>query len=177
MVTPWRSDSVISVTPRLLPALVPLLLPEGHFVHELSGVTLPTTLTVLSSSGKRLHSEAGSTLCVPIWSVRAGCAQCQSSLSERVGRRCGCCWRSIGCLKMQAQTLDDLLQASAEKHLHDVARLTAGSPCLVCYAKGVGVDPQTPGDQLTRVQRKALVTACTQHKLPISGNRASTTPR
>ncbi|MCO5204294.1 MAG: NAD(P)/FAD-dependent oxidoreductase [Anaerolineae bacterium] len=160
-----------SVTPRLLPALVPLLLPEGHFVHELSGVTLPTTLTVLSSSGKRLHSEAGSTLCTHFGlsgpAVLNVSRHYLSALAEDADVALAINWLP----EMQAQTLDDLLQGIGRKTIYTTLRdlLPDRLACLLC--EKCGVDPQTPGDQLTRVQRKALVTACTQHKLPISGNR------
>jgi predicted Rossmann fold flavoprotein len=44
------------------PALVPLTLPEGHFLRGLAGVTLPATLELRSASGKRLATFTDSTL-------------------------------------------------------------------------------------------------------------------
>lgn len=52
-----------SITPRVFPALVPLVLQDGHFIRELSGVTLPATLSVHNRNGKKLVSFTDSTLC------------------------------------------------------------------------------------------------------------------
>src|SRR5690606_31296495 len=52
-----------TLTQRITPALVPLLLRDGHFIRELSGITLPATLELRSSTGKRLISFTNSTLC------------------------------------------------------------------------------------------------------------------
>ncbi len=52
-----------SLTPRIFPALVPLTLPQGHFIRSLSGLTLPATLEVRSGTGRRLIAFTDSTLC------------------------------------------------------------------------------------------------------------------
>jgi predicted Rossmann fold flavoprotein len=56
-----------SVTPRIFPSLVPLTLPQDHFICSLSGLTLFTTLDLWSHGGpgrgKRLVSFTNSTLC------------------------------------------------------------------------------------------------------------------
>ena len=55
-----------SLTSPIVPALVPLRLPEGHWLRELSGLTLPAEVILLSASGKRLASFTGSTLCTHV---------------------------------------------------------------------------------------------------------------
>jgi predicted Rossmann fold flavoprotein len=52
-----------SLTPRIFPALVPLNLPDGHFIRELSGLTFPATLTVRDRAGRKLAAFTNSTLC------------------------------------------------------------------------------------------------------------------
>lgn len=52
-----------SLTSPIVPALVPLLLPAGHWITELSGLTLPAELTLASATGKRIKACTGSTLC------------------------------------------------------------------------------------------------------------------
>ena len=42
-----------SLTSPIVPALVPLTLPAGHWITELSGLTLPTELVLSTASGKR----------------------------------------------------------------------------------------------------------------------------
>jgi predicted Rossmann fold flavoprotein len=52
-----------SLTSPIVPALVPLVLPGDHWIRELSGLTLTAEIVLLSSTGKRLRSFTGSTLC------------------------------------------------------------------------------------------------------------------
>jgi predicted Rossmann fold flavoprotein len=52
-----------SLTSPIVPALVPLLLPSGHWITSLSGLTLPTEVTLSSASTKKLFATTGSTLC------------------------------------------------------------------------------------------------------------------
>ncbi len=52
-----------SLTERIFPALVPLLLPAGHFLRELSGISTTATVEVRSSTTKRLASFTDSMLC------------------------------------------------------------------------------------------------------------------
>ena len=52
-----------TLTEPILPALVPLVLADGHFIRSLSGLTVPTRLTLTSATGKRLATSEGSTLC------------------------------------------------------------------------------------------------------------------
>ncbi|MGH7133514.1 MAG: NAD(P)/FAD-dependent oxidoreductase, partial [Phycisphaerales bacterium] len=50
-----------SVTPRVFPALVPLVLEADHFIRTLTGLTLPPTLEVRSGTGNKLAAFTNST--------------------------------------------------------------------------------------------------------------------
>lgn len=52
-----------SLTAPIVPALVPLVLPQEHWITELSGLTLPAEIILTTAGGKRLASFSGSTLC------------------------------------------------------------------------------------------------------------------
>jgi len=52
-----------SITDPVVPALVPLVLAEGHWIRSLSGLTLPATIVLAHPSGRRLQTVTGSTLC------------------------------------------------------------------------------------------------------------------
>ena len=52
-----------TLTPRIFPGLVPLVVPEGHFVRALSGLSVPATLEVRAGSGRRRATVTGSLLC------------------------------------------------------------------------------------------------------------------
>jgi predicted Rossmann fold flavoprotein len=52
-----------SLTAPIVPALVPLVLPQGHWIADLSGLTLPAEIILSAASGKRIVAFTGSTLC------------------------------------------------------------------------------------------------------------------
>ena len=52
-----------TLTPAIRPALVPLTLPKGHWITELSGLTVHAELILRGPTGKRLVHFANSTLC------------------------------------------------------------------------------------------------------------------
>ena len=52
-----------SITAPVVPALVPLVLPAGHFIRDLTGLALPCRFTLLSAKGKPVATSLGSTLC------------------------------------------------------------------------------------------------------------------
>ena len=52
-----------SLTAPIVPALVPLVLPQGHWIADLSGLTLPAEIVLSADSGKRIVAFTGSTLC------------------------------------------------------------------------------------------------------------------
>ena len=49
--------------PELLPALVPLTLPDGHFLRALSGLAAPAEITVHAATGRRIGVARGPVLC------------------------------------------------------------------------------------------------------------------
>jgi len=52
-----------SLTTPIVPSLVPLVLPAGHWITALSGLTLPAELVLSAVTGKRIKASTGSTLC------------------------------------------------------------------------------------------------------------------
>ena len=55
-----------SLTQPIVPALVPLVLPDGHWITGLAGLTLPTEVSLLGPTGKRVVACRGSTLCTHV---------------------------------------------------------------------------------------------------------------
>ena len=55
-----------TLTAPIVPALVPLVLPAGHWITTLSGLTLPTEITLRAAGGRRLCATRGSTLCTHV---------------------------------------------------------------------------------------------------------------
>ncbi len=55
-----------SLTSPIVPALVPLVVPTGHWITSLSGLTLDTQVTLHAASSKKLFQTTGSTLCTHV---------------------------------------------------------------------------------------------------------------
>ena len=156
-----------SIAKPLVPALVPLVLEESHWIRELSGVTVPTTVTLSKASGKRIFSCSGSTLLTH--RGLSGPAVLDISRHWLIEQHVDSDVRlHINWLPEHSEKiLDDLLQEQRmgafgvlRRWLPDrLARqlcLESGAPCT--------------GD-LTRSIRKQLVQSVTATPLPVQGDR------
>jgi predicted Rossmann fold flavoprotein len=163
-----------TVTTRILPALVPLLVEPGHLVTRLAGLTVPATLTVERASGKRLVSCTGSTLCThrglsgPAvldvsrhWlHARLDAPDARLVVSWLPGER--------------VETVDRmLLELGAASPGRFLARRMPERLARALCAEA-GVEPGAPGRSLTREQRRALATAVAAMMLPVTGDRGFT---
>jgi predicted Rossmann fold flavoprotein len=156
-----------TITPRVFPALVPLIVREGHFIRALSGLTLPTTLELRSGTGKRLITFTGSTLCTHFglsgpavldMSRYYHDAVCDDPAAHLVIN-----WtvdRKPDELDKALITRDSLLRA-----------LPLPERLIRTLCAELGIEPGTPGDRLTRDQRRAISSAAADMRLPITGDR------
>lgn len=160
-----------SITPRVFPALVPLILPPGHFIRDLSGLTVPATLEVRSRSGKKLAAFTDSTLCthfglsgpsvldISRYFLNAKFDDPETTLVIN--------WWPGKTTEQLDTELQALRQITVIKYLH--ASLPQSLAHALC--REAVVDPSTSGNNLTRAQRLTLARAVTQMPLPISGER------
>jgi predicted Rossmann fold flavoprotein len=162
------------MTPRVFPALVPLTLPRDHFICDLSGVTVPATLEVRASSGKKLASFTDSTLCTHFGlsgpSVLDISRYYTAAKFDDPGAALFINWLPD---KTPEQVDADLLalgRVSPLRYLHPfMPERLARALC-----QQAGVEPTLPADQLTREQRKSLVRTITGLPLPVTGDRGFT---
>ncbi|MCB9423002.1 MAG: NAD(P)/FAD-dependent oxidoreductase [Ardenticatenaceae bacterium] len=156
---------------RTFPALVPLTLPQDHFIRQLSGVTLPATLKLWSGSGKQLAAFTDSTLCTHFGlsgpSVLDISRHFIAARFDDPAARLTINWLP----HMNADQLDEALQNLGRMTpLNYLRRLLPDRLAqALCTESGVAAD--TPGDQLRREVRLALVQAVTNLLLPIAGDR------
>jgi predicted Rossmann fold flavoprotein len=163
-----------TVTDRVYPALVPLILPGTHPLRALSGLTLPATLSLRSGTGKVMREFTNSLLCTH-FGLSGPCALDISRY-----------WRDAVCDDSLAglfanfipnereDTLDAKLLASkaanAVAFLRDfVPERLARTLCEVAR-----VDPAASLRQLTRDQRKSLARAACALPLSVEGDRGFT---
>jgi predicted Rossmann fold flavoprotein len=79
-----------SVTSPIVPALVPLLLPAGHWITALSGLTLTTEVTLLSASNKKNFGHDRQHPLHARGPLGSGDPRHQPSLARGEGRRSAC---------------------------------------------------------------------------------------
>jgi predicted Rossmann fold flavoprotein len=156
-----------TITKPLVPALVPLVLEKSHWVRELSGVTVPTTVTLSKASGKRIVSCSGSTLCTHVG--LSGPAVLDISRHWLIARTTDSDVQlSINWLPGQnSETVDELLQ-SHRTGVFGVLRQWLPDR----LARQICIESEAPlfGD-LTRTTRKKLVQNIVATPLPVTGDR------
>lgn len=159
------------ITERVFPALVPLTLPQHHFICALSGIAVPATLDLWSRTGKHLRSFTNSTLCTHFGlsgpSVLDMSRYYIDAQLDDPGSVLTINWLPEQTTDQLDRALQDLGRTTPvhllRMHLPD--RLARA----LCY--DAGVEPNTPGNELARTQRKALARSCTRLPLPVTGNR------
>ncbi len=163
-----------TVTPRVFPALVPLVVEPDHFIRTLSGLTLPARLELRAGTGKRLLSFTNSTLCTHFGlsgpSVMDISRYLTAARHEDRGAHLVIAWLPDA----TPDQLDAELQALGKR---GVARwLTERLPARLAEAlcTEAGVETNAFGHALTREQRKSLVRLLTECPVPITGDRGFT---
>jgi predicted Rossmann fold flavoprotein len=165
-----------SLTSPIVPALVPLVLPPGHWITELSGLTLPAELVLAAATGKRLAACTGSTLCTHFglsgpavldisrhWLVARHQAEAAAAQSVKL---------SINWLPdMHAGAVDHVLLESQGRGT--LATLRDRLPDRLARRLCEQAAAPTTGD-LTREARKRLVTLLTGTPLEVTGDRGFT---
>ena len=159
-----------SITTPVVPALVPLLLAGNHWIKQLSGLTLPTTVTLTAASGKRLMATTGSTLCTH--QGLSGPAVLDISRHWLVVRHHDPAVQlSLNWLPVETpESVDQLLQAGGRGPLAVLRqRLPERLARQLCEQAGASA----AGD-LPRTARRALVQLVTATPLPVTGDRGFT---
>lgn len=160
-----------TITPDIFPALVPLTLPNDHFLCGLSGLALPATFTVYAGNGKAVASFTDSALCTHF------------GLSGPVVLDISRYWLATELADEGAKLLVNWLPGTTTEALdRELQQLGARSALSFlrsqlpermarALCEYSGVDPIAPSHQLTRERRKALAQAVTALSLPVIGNR------
>lgn len=157
-----------SIAEPIVPALVPLVLPGGHWIRDLTGLALPCRFTLESAKGKALATASGSTLCT------------HTGLSGPATLDISRHWLVSRVRDPDARLVIDWLPAVPAADLES-ALISAGprgaigvlKPHLTeRLARGLCVEAGAPptGD-LPRDARRRLLEAVTRMPLPVEGDR------
>jgi len=163
-----------SVTPTT-PALVPLLLPKGHWMTALSGISAEAELRVAEANGRILGRRRGSVLMTHFGlSGPAVLDISRTWIAARAGQN-GVRLEASLVPDHDFRSLDALLCADAVEN----GRLTLGSwlgqklPGRLAAAliRETGLEEQSPLGRLERESRRTLVHALTALELPVVADR------
>ena len=160
-----------SLTAPIVPALVPLVLPAGHWITALSGLALPATLALRAATGAKLHATTGSTLCTHVG--LSGPATLDISRHWLVARHAdpGASLTINWLPGESAESIDRLLVEGQSRGPLAVLRERLTDRLARCLCEQAGA--ATTGD-VTRTARRSLAAAVTATPLPLVGDRGFT---
>ncbi|HET9232697.1 MAG TPA: aminoacetone oxidase family FAD-binding enzyme [Candidatus Eisenbacteria bacterium] len=160
-----------SVTPKLVPGLVPLLLPEGYWPRSLSGVAFPVRVELRSGSGRALVSFTGPMLCahfgvtgpaimdISRHYLLARCDDANARLSVSLLPE----WSAPG--------LDGAFQRLGPETPLAFLRQLLPERVVRALGESLHVSLAESGGQLTRASRSKLVRSLLELPLPVVGDR------
>jgi predicted Rossmann fold flavoprotein len=163
-----------TLTPRIFPALVPLILPGDHWLRDLSGIAADVRLSVKQQSGKTLVTMEGALLCTHFGVSGPAALDISRYFTDAHA--------DDPAAAITVNWLPDRTAETAEAELLSGGRATilklfAGripERLLRTICASVAVEPGTACDQLPRDKRRALARALTDMPLPIVGDRGYT---
>ena len=162
------------VTDHVIPSLVPLRLPDGHWITALSGLTVPAELVLRSAGGRQLASFADSTLCTHFglsgpsvlnisrhWTMaRLDDPQARLELSWMPGT--------------DVEAIDRMLVESKGRGVGAVLREHVPERLVRALCAAAGVDGSATPQQLARERRRGLAQLVGATSLPVTGDRGFT---
>jgi predicted Rossmann fold flavoprotein len=160
-----------SVTPHLVPGLVPLLLPEGHWLRSLSGLSFPGRVELRSGTGRVLQSFTGPILCAH-FGVTGPAIMDMSRYYLMARLEDPDARLELSLLpEWSAPDLDETLQRLGAETPLAFLRKQLPERLVRALGEAAGVSMTVPGAQLTRASRAKLVRALLELPLPIAGDR------
>ena len=160
-----------SLTPHVFPALVPLLLPAGHYLRALSGIAVEARLEVRAGSGRRLSAHRGALLCTHFGV--SGPVVLDASRHFLAARF------DDPEARLLVSFLPDSTRESLERELLDLGRKTVPAwlserlPDRLGQALATSAGLTTPftGNQLPRDLRRRVLEWLLEQVLPVTGDR------
>ena len=163
-----------SITDHLIPALVPLRLPERHWITELSGLTVPAELVLRSGTGKKLVSFTDSTLCTHFGlsgpSVLNISRHWTMVRFEDPGARLELSWAP----GTDVEAVDRALVDAKSRGVGSVLRAWLPERLMRAVCAAADADPAATAQQLPRERRRALAQLVAGTPLPVTGDRGYT---
>ncbi len=159
------------LTPRILPALVPLCLPAGHRLTALAGVSAEVVLTIRAPGGRRRARIEGALLLTHFGvsgpAVLDASRHYLTAIEEEPGSTIEVCWLP----GLEPQDLDGWLKAGGARPLKDLLGARLAQRLGAGLLDAAGVDPLGRADQVPAKGRTALRRVLLADPLPVTGPR------
>lgn len=160
----------VPLTPTFHPALVPLTLPNGHWVRGLSGLSVPVRLTLRSGSGRHLRHVDGPMLCTH--QGVSGPAALDVSRHWLVARDTDPdASLSVDWLPAAEAGDTDRALAATGRRACVSALVPLPERLVASLAERAGLAAGQPGATLAKDARKRLVRLVHEDLLPVAGTR------
>lgn len=166
-----------SVTDRVFPSLVPILLGEeaGH-ITDLSGIASVATLEVRSGTGKKLKEFTNSTLLTHFGLSGPGALDISRWFFDAQHHDPGAALVINWLPGESFESADKLLLSLGKRSVHRWLKEERGFPDRLArmLCDKAGIDTNAPASSLTRDQRREFVRVLTDMPLPVTGDRGFT---
>lgn len=160
-----------TTTATLFPALVPLLVPEDHWLRTVQGIAVPARIEVRGGGGKRLASFRGDLLCTHFG--LSGPVVLDASRHLLAARQADRQARFVVAFLPEA-TAESLTLELANLGRRSLGRWLAeklpdrlADALLGC----AGLDPAANALRLKKEDRQELLRALLEHEIPVTGDR------
>ncbi len=164
-----------SVTDRVFPSLVPMVLGEGsRWITELSGIAVRARLQVQSATGKHLHSFTNDMLCTHFGLSGPGALDVSryffDARTDDPGTQLIINW--LG--ETEPTEVDTTLQSLGKKSVLGGLREVLPERLVRALCAQCAIDPSSPGHALIRSDRQQLVTLLTSTVVDVDRDRGFT---
>ncbi len=161
-----------SVTDRVFPALVPMVLGEGsRWITQLSGIAVRATLEVHGSTGKRLHALTNDMLCTHFGLSGPGVLDISRHFFDARAddARAKLVINWLG--EVGADGIDQVLQSLGKKTILGGLREWIPERLVRALCAQCGVDPGAAGHTLSKTGRQQLVRVLTATAVDVDRDR------
>ena len=160
-----------TTTATIFPALVPLLVPDDHWLRTVQGIAVPARIEVRAGTGKRLAAFRGDLLCTHFG--LSGPVVLDASRHYLAARQTDRQARFVVAFLPEA-TAEGLTLELANLARRSLGRWLAEKlPDRLADAllASAGLDPAANALRLKKEERQALLRALLEHEIPITGDR------
>ncbi len=160
-----------STTATIFPSLVPLVVPEEHWLRTVQGIAVPARIEVRGAGGKRLAAFAGDLLCTHFG--LSGPVVLDASRHFLAARQADPQARFVVAFLPQATAENLTLELSLLARRSLGRWLAEKLPDRLADALllSAGLDPSANALRLKREERQALLKALLEQEIPILGDR------